>query len=239
MKKAQTSKIPSSAFATIAILSLLISQFLFAGYVLAETPEETVAELYRRTDFLATEVSLLESGKNGEKVDILRTELHTIRDTGKQIAQSLSPVTEPAGPATPVPEKPPAPDNGGAGVNQPPLSLPPASQPPATPDTGHEAPATQQDFSGLLGKISSALNLITSFIVGLAVFVIIWGIFTYLTHAAEEEKRTEARQFIVYGIIGVFLMLSIWGFVNILLNTFHLDTVINKESIPVVPRISS
>ena len=35
----------------------------------------------------------------------------------------------------------------------------------------------------------------------------------------EEEKRAEARAYIVWGIVGVFFMISIWGFVTILLNT--------------------
>lgn len=90
----------------------------------------------------------------------------------------------------------------------------------------------------LLGKIQSILNSLIPFIIGLAVFVIIWGIFNYVAHAAEEEKRTEARQFIVWGVVGVFFMVSIWGFVAILINTFGVDTVINKDQIPQVPEFT-
>lgn len=86
-----------------------------------------------------------------------------------------------------------------------------------------------------LGKIRGVLDAVIPFIIGLAVFVILWGIFTYITHAAEEEKRKEARAYIVWGIIGVFFMLSIWGFVNILVSTFALDKTIRSGDIPRVP----
>lgn len=88
-----------------------------------------------------------------------------------------------------------------------------------------------------IAKLRDILNTATPFIIGLAVFVIIWGIFNYIAHAAEEEKRAEARQFIVWGIIGVFFMISIWGFVNILLGTFSLETVIDPADIPKVPTL--
>src|SRR3989338_1472583 len=88
----------------------------------------------------------------------------------------------------------------------------------------------------LLTRIEGILNVIIPFIIGLAVFTILWGIFIYITKAGEEEKRTEAKLYIVWGIIAVFSMLSIWGFVNILVNSFTLDTTIPKNW-PLAPTI--
>ena len=88
----------------------------------------------------------------------------------------------------------------------------------------------------LLARMEEILNVIIPFIIGLAVFTILWGIFIYITKAGEEEKRTEAKLYIVWGIIAVFSMLSIWGFVNILVNSFTLDTTIPKNW-PLAPTI--
>jgi hypothetical protein len=79
-------------------------------------------------------------------------------------------------------------------------------------------------FVGLLNRVNRVLNTIVPFLVGIAVFIIIWGIFKYIASAAEEEKRAEARLFIVWGIIGIFAMVSVWGFVNIMVNSFNLST---------------
>ena len=38
-----------------------------------------------------------------------------------------------------------------------------------------------------------------------------------------EEKREEGKQTIMYDIIGIFVMVSIWGLVNILNRTFNLQ----------------
>ncbi len=76
-------------------------------------------------------------------------------------------------------------------------------------------------FGGLLDALNGLMNAIVPFLVGLGVFVVIYGVFGYIAHSAEEEKRAEARQFILWGVIFIFLMLSIWGLVNILVNTFE------------------
>lgn len=79
-------------------------------------------------------------------------------------------------------------------------------------------------FGGLLNRVNLVLNTIVPFLVGIAVFIVIWGVFKYIASAAEEEKRTEARAFIVWGVVGIFAMVSVWGFVNIMVNSFDLST---------------
>jgi len=109
--------------------------------------------------------------------------------------------------------------------------------------TGGDSPSdTSQNASslslpGFLQRLSGLLDRFVPFIIGLAVFVILWGIFIYITKATDEEKRAEAKQFIIYGIIGVFVMLSLWGFVNLLLNTFDIRREIEEGDIPKVPTI--
>ena len=85
------------------------------------------------------------------------------------------------------------------------------------------------DLQSLISQINGILNTIIPFLVGLAVFIIIWGVFKYLSGAGDEEQRAEAKQFIIYGVLGVFLMVSIWGLVNILVNSFELK----KDPVPV------
>ena len=90
---------------------------------------------------------------------------------------------------------------------------------------------------GFLGRVSGIIDLLIPFIISLALLVILWGIFTYLTKAEEEEKRAEAKLYIIWGVIGIFFMVSLWGFVNILLNTFELKKQIDPGDIPKVPQL--
>lgn len=70
---------------------------------------------------------------------------------------------------------------------------------------GVKNPSAGLTLPGALARVRGVLDTLIPFIIGLAVFVILLGIFTYITHAAEEEKRAEAKRFIVWGIVGVFL----------------------------------
>ncbi len=76
------------------------------------------------------------------------------------------------------------------------------------------------DFVSLLQKVTYYLNLLIPFIIGLAVLVIMYGVLGYVMNAGNEEKRGEARSFIIWGIVGVFIMVSVWGLVGILKNSF-------------------
>jgi uncharacterized membrane protein YidH (DUF202 family) len=82
---------------------------------------------------------------------------------------------------------------------------------------------TMTTISQVITRLQSVINLIIPFLVGLAVLVIIYGIFGFVSSAGDEEARATAKQFIIWGVIGVFLMLSVWGLVTILVNSFGTD----------------
>ncbi len=90
---------------------------------------------------------------------------------------------------------------------------------------------------GIINQVNKVINAIIPFLVGLAVLVIIWGVFNYISGAGDEEKRAQAKQFIIWGVVGVFIMLSVWGLVGILTNTVILDEtpdvapIVNPESL--------
>lgn len=70
--------------------------------------------------------------------------------------------------------------------------------------------------------ITNVINPITAFIFVLAAFVLILGIFKYITAGGDEEKVKSGRSFIIYGIIGLALMTMIYGLVNIITGTIGL-----------------
>jgi len=97
----------------------------------------------------------------------------------------------------------------------------------------------QSTFSGLDSAITSIANLINRLVplvIGLAVLFFLWAILRFVGSAGDEEKRKEARGLIIWGIVAIFVMVSVWGLVNILRNTFNLDTTnVPPPPTPVVP----
>ena len=54
----------------------------------------------------------------------------------------------------------------------------------------------------------------------LAFIVFLWGIFNFfIAGGADEEKREKGKQFMVWGLIGFFVMVSVWGIVAVLKRT--------------------
>lgn len=75
--------------------------------------------------------------------------------------------------------------------------------------------------SGIVGAISS---IVIPLIFALAFLAFLWGVFQYFfLHGGEEDKRAEGRQFVIWGILGMVVLFSVWGLVNILLSTFGIS----------------
>ena len=72
------------------------------------------------------------------------------------------------------------------------------------------------------------LNAIIPLFITLAVVFFLWSVLKYVNSGDNAEKRTQARALMIHGIIAIFVMISLWGFVNILVDTLNL-----KESVPV------
>ena len=69
--------------------------------------------------------------------------------------------------------------------------------------------------------ISGILSPIVYLLIGLAVVVFVYGVFKFVK--AEGDDKQAGREFIIWGIIGIFVMVSVWGLVNILESTFNLQ----------------
>jgi len=64
-------------------------------------------------------------------------------------------------------------------------------------------------------------------------FTLFWGVVQYVISNDEEAKKT-GRNRMIYGIIGLAVIIGMWGLVNILKNTFGLDNVQNI-TLPTTP----
>ncbi len=76
------------------------------------------------------------------------------------------------------------------------------------------------DIQGIILTIQGMVEAIVPLLITIALVVFIWGIIQYITAGADEEKRSAARSVILYGVIGLFAIVSVWGLVAIIQNTF-------------------
>ena len=93
------------------------------------------------------------------------------------------------------------------------------------------------DVNSLSNRLIGLGNMFTYLLIAAAVIFIIWNVVIYLIKGGEEGARTKAGQSILWGVVGLFVILSIWGLVNILLNTFR--TTPPTNSIPQVQNVNN
>jgi len=60
----------------------------------------------------------------------------------------------------------------------------------------------------------------------LAVAGFIWGVIQYFLNPENEENRKKGKSYMLWGIISLFVMISMWGLVAVVGNTFGIGTVI-------------
>lgn len=96
---------------------------------------------------------------------------------------------------------------------------------------------TVTTISALIGTLSYYVTLLVPFVVGLAVLALAWGLFNFITSAGDEEARANAKNLIIWSIIAIFVMISIWGLVNILRTSFGFTDVNSPVITPGVPTV--
>jgi len=72
----------------------------------------------------------------------------------------------------------------------------------------------------LIKKINiQIVNPLVGLMIAIALVVFLYGVFEYVAGASNEEKRETGKKHIIWGLIGLFIMFSVFGLMN-LLNSF-------------------
>ena len=93
-----------------------------------------------------------------------------------------------------------------------------------------------QSAGGLLVRIQILVNQATTVLVAVAILVFIFGIVRYVI-ADNEEQKSKAQSLILYGVIGLFAIVSVWGLVNFLANTTGIGPGAGAHSLPCPPGV--
>ena len=78
---------------------------------------------------------------------------------------------------------------------------------------------------------SLIVNSVIPLIFSLAVVFFLWGVAMYIKNADDATKRAEGRQYMLYGVIGLFVLVAYWGLVGILARTVGVPL-----NVPLAPR---
>ena len=83
--------------------------------------------------------------------------------------------------------------------------------------------ATVRGLGGIICQFQQLLNTIVPVLVSLGVVYFVWGVVQYVIADGEEAKK-KGKDRIIYGVIGFAVIIGLWGLVNIVVNTFDLNS---------------
>ena len=82
----------------------------------------------------------------------------------------------------------------------------------------------------ILCRIIGLLNYVVPVIIALGVVYFVWGVVQYVINDSEEAK-TKGRDTMIFGIIGLFVIIAMWGLVNLVTKTFGVGEEGNPNSL--------
>lgn len=83
-------------------------------------------------------------------------------------------------------------------------------------------PNTPTDFKAIICNIAKLALDFIPYIIIIAAGAFLTGLIKYVANGDNEEKRTEGIKMMVYGILGFFFMVSIWGILKLFTESFNL-----------------
>ncbi len=76
------------------------------------------------------------------------------------------------------------------------------------------------EVGNFLNAFRGFLNIVTGLIIALALVFFLWGLMMFIASAGDEDKRSKGKAIMIWGIVAFFVMVAIWGIVNLLITVF-------------------
>jgi hypothetical protein len=81
------------------------------------------------------------------------------------------------------------------------------------------------NWTNLKDAIDSIIGILQNNVIpllfALATIYFLWGVLSYIMSADDEKGIAEARSYIIYGLVGLFVIVSMWGLVGLVTRTLH------------------
>lgn len=74
-------------------------------------------------------------------------------------------------------------------------------------------------FADVINRIVSLLNPVAVILIGLALMFVVWGLAISVMKSGNEEAVQKGRQLAIWGSIGLFVIVAVWGLVYFVVNS--------------------
>ncbi|MCI5108533.1 MAG: pilin [Candidatus Pacebacteria bacterium] len=86
--------------------------------------------------------------------------------------------------------------------------------------------AADSDFSNINSFVSSlgkVINNLLPIVVALALLYFFWGLARFILAAGDEDSKENGKRIMIWGVVALFVMVSVWGIVNFMRDIFGVE----------------
>lgn len=82
------------------------------------------------------------------------------------------------------------------------------------------------DVGDLVKRVNKViLNPFIAFLFFVALAYFIYGVFEFIANGDNEDARTTGKSHMLWGVIGMFIMMSVFGIMQVIINTFGITGI--------------
>jgi uncharacterized membrane protein YidH (DUF202 family) len=82
-----------------------------------------------------------------------------------------------------------------------------------------------------VNQLQALLQILLPLLIGLGLIFFVWGLVTYILASGDEAAKEEGKRKMIWGIVALFIIVSVWGIVAILQTLFG----VNVSTAPTPP----
>ena len=80
--------------------------------------------------------------------------------------------------------------------------------------------AQADNIDQFISTLTDIVALIIPVVVALAFLYFLWGLSKFILHADDESERAKGKSIMVWGIVALFVIVTVWGIIAVLQSTF-------------------
>ena len=84
--------------------------------------------------------------------------------------------------------------------------------------------AASTNFNDFLKNVDNMIiNPLIVFLFALALVYFLYGVVEFIWNGSNDEKKTTGKSHMIWGVVGLTIMMGVWAILGIVLNTFGID----------------
>lgn len=84
-------------------------------------------------------------------------------------------------------------------------------------------------------NVGELVSTLLPIVVAIALLIFFWGLVKFIFAQGNEEAKADAKKIMLWGLIALFVMVSVWGLIEFIGNALGIDQGDDLEAVPGVP----